>query len=102
MSIGKLANAGAREVVVVEAARTPVGRGHPQKGWFRDIHPNELLGATYRAVIERAGIAPELVENVIAGAVTQIGEQSNSGARNAWLQAGLPVTTPGATVDQRV
>jgi acetyl-CoA acetyltransferase family protein len=90
-----------REVVIVEAARTPIGRGHPTKGWFRDIHPNELLGAAYKAVIERAGIDPELVEDVVAGAVSQVGEQSNNIARNAWLQAGLPVTTPGTTVDRQ-
>ncbi len=90
-----------REVVVVEAARTPIGRGHPQKGWFRDTHPNELLGAAYTAVIERAGIEPELVQDVVAGAVTQVGEQSNNIARNAWLQAGLPVTTPASTVDRQ-
>ena len=90
-----------REVVIVEAARTPIGRGHREKGWLRDIHPNELLGTVYRAVIERAGIEPELVEDVVAGAVTQVGEQSNNIARNAWLQAGLPVTTPGSTVDRQ-
>jgi acetyl-CoA acetyltransferase family protein len=90
-----------REVVIVEAARTPIGRGHPTKGWFRDTHPNELLGAAYTAVIERAGIAPELVEDVVAGAVTQVGEQSNDIARNAWLQAGLPVSTPASTVDRQ-
>ena len=90
-----------REVVIVEATRTPIGRGHPEKGWFRDVHPNELLGAAYTAVIERAGIAPELVEDVVAGAVTQVGEQSNNIARNAWLQAGLPVTTPATTVDRQ-
>ncbi|HEX4115705.1 MAG TPA: thiolase family protein [Solirubrobacteraceae bacterium] len=90
-----------REVVIVEAARTPIGRGHRAKGWFRDTHPNELLGAAYTAVIERAGIEPELVENVVAGAVTQVGEQSNNIARNAWLQAGLPVTTPASTLDQQ-
>ena len=45
-----------REVVIVEAARTPIGRGHSAKGILRDVHPNELLGACYRAVIERAGI----------------------------------------------
>src|SRR5207245_11571722 len=88
-----------REVVIVEAARTPIGRGHATKGWFRDVHPNELLGAAYEAVIERAGIAPELVEDVVAGAVSQVGEQSNNIARNAWLQAGLPITPPDATVD---
>src|SRR5277367_8382 len=90
-----------REVVIVEAARTPIGRGHRAKGWFRDIHPNELLGAAYSAVIERSGIAPELVEDVVAGAVSQVGEQSNNIARNAWLQAGLPVTTPATTVDRQ-
>jgi acetyl-CoA acetyltransferase family protein len=90
-----------REVVIVEAARTPIGRGHPEKGWFRDLHPNELLGAAYGAVIDRAGIEPELVEDVVAGAVTQVGEQSNNIARNAWLQAGLPVTTPASTVDRQ-
>jgi acetyl-CoA acyltransferase len=90
-----------REVVIVEAARTPIGRGHRTKGWFRDIHPNELLGTTYKAVIERAGIEPQLVENVVAGAVSQVGEQSNNIARNAWLQAGLPVSTPASTLDQQ-
>jgi acetyl-CoA acyltransferase len=90
-----------REVVIVEAARTPIGRGHPQKGWFRELHPNELLGAAYTAVIQRAGIDPALVEDVVAGAVTQVGEQSNNIARNAWLQEGLPVTTPASTVDRQ-
>jgi acetyl-CoA acyltransferase len=90
-----------REVVIVEAARTPIGRGHPTKGWYRDLHPNELLGAAYRAVIERAGIDPELVEDVAAGCVTQVGQQSMNIARNAWLQAGLPTTTPATTVDRQ-
>ena len=90
-----------REVVVVSAARTPIGRGHPEKGWFRDVHPNELLGAAYTAVIERAGIDPELVEDVAAGAVSQVGEQSNNIARTAWLQAGLPVRAGGATIDRQ-
>jgi acetyl-CoA acetyltransferase family protein len=90
-----------REVVIVEAARTPIGRGHSAKGIFRDVHPNELLGTAYRAVIERAGIEPELVEDVVAGCVSQVGEQSNNIARNAWLQAGLPVGTPASTVDRQ-
>jgi acetyl-CoA acyltransferase len=89
-----------REVVIVEAARTPIGRGHREKGYYKDVHPNELLGSVYKAVIERAGIEPGQVEDVVAGAVSQVGEQSNNIARNAWLQAGLPVTTPAATVDR--
>jgi acetyl-CoA acetyltransferase family protein len=88
-----------REVVIVEAARTPIGRGHREKGWYRDVHPNDLLGAAYRAVVERAGIEADLVEHAVSGCVNQVGEQSNNIARNAWLQAGLPVTTPATTVD---
>src|SRR3954453_12085451 len=90
-----------REVVIVEAARTPVGRGHSEKGIYKDIHPNVLLGETYKAVIERAGIDPSEVGDVISGAVSQVGEQSNNIARNAWLQAGLPVETPAATLDRQ-
>jgi acetyl-CoA acyltransferase len=90
-----------REVVIVEAVRTPIGRGKPDKGYYAGTHANELLGATYRAVIERAGIEPELVEDVIAGCVDQVGEQAVNVARNAWLQAGLPVTTPATTVDRQ-
>jgi acetyl-CoA acyltransferase len=90
-----------REVVIVEAARTPIGRGHSAKGIYRDVHPNELLGAAYRAVIERAGIEPGLVEDVVAGCVSQVGEQSNNIARNAWLQAGLGEQTPATTVDRQ-
>jgi acetyl-CoA acetyltransferase family protein len=90
-----------REVVIVEAARTAIGRGHREKGIFKDVHPNELLGTTYKAVIERAGIDPSEVEDVVAGAVSQVGEQSNNIARNAWLQAGFPVETPAATLDRQ-
>jgi acetyl-CoA acyltransferase len=90
-----------REVVIVEAARTPIGRGHSEKGIYKDIHPNTLLGETYKAVIERTGIDASEVEDVVAGAVSQVGEQSNNIARNAWLQAGLPVETPAATIDRQ-
>src|SRR3954454_14387056 len=90
-----------REVVIIEAARTPVGRGHREKGIYKDIHPNTLLGETYKAVIERAGIDPSEVEDVVAGAVSEVGEQSNNIARNAWLQAGLPVETPAISVDRQ-
>jgi acetyl-CoA acetyltransferase family protein len=90
-----------REVVIVEAARTPIGRGHRETGYYRDVHPNELLGSVYTAVIDRAGIEAKLVEDVVAGCVGQVGEQSMNIARNAWLQAGLPVETPAATVDRQ-
>jgi len=90
-----------REVVIVEAVRTPIGRGHPQKGYYRDTHPNALLGAVYTEVIERAGIEPAAVEDVICGCVQQFGEQGFNVGRNAWLQAGLPVQTPATTVDRQ-
>jgi acetyl-CoA acyltransferase len=94
-------NGSGREVVIVEAVRTPIGRGHPEKGYYKDTHPNELLGKTYTEVIERAGIAPEDVEDVITGCVQQYGEQMFNVGRNAWLQAGLPVETPATTVDRQ-
>jgi acetyl-CoA acetyltransferase family protein len=90
-----------REVVIVEAVRTPVGRGHKEKGYYKDTHPNELLGRCYTEVIERAGIPAEEVEDVITGCVQQYGEQMFNVGRNAWLQAGLPVETPATTVDRQ-
>jgi acetyl-CoA acetyltransferase family protein len=90
-----------REVVIVEAVRTPIGRGHKEKGYYKDTHPNELLGRCYTEVIERAGIPAEDVEDVITGCVQQYGEQMFNVGRNAWLQAGLPVETPATTVDRQ-
>src|SRR5215208_4701864 len=90
-----------REVVIVEAARTPIGRGHPEKGYYKDTHPNELLGKAYTAVIERTEIDPSEVEDVITGCVQQIGAQAFNVGRNAWLQAGLPMETPATTVDRQ-
>src|SRR3989440_3350007 len=90
-----------REVVIVEAVRTPIGRGHKEKGYYKDTHPNVLLGRCYAEVIERAGVERGEVEDVIAGCVQQYGEQMFNVARNAWLQAGLPVQTPATTVDRQ-
>ena len=90
-----------REVMIVEAVRTPVGRGHPEKGYYKDVHPNELLGRTWTEVIDRAGIPAEMVEDVITGCVQQYGEQSYNIGRNAWLQAGLPIETPATTIDRQ-
>ena len=90
-----------REVVIVEAARTPVGRGHEEKGYYKDTHPSNLLAKTYSEVIERAGIEPDQVEDVVAGCVQQFGEQGINIARNAWLEAGLPIETPATTVDRQ-
>ena len=90
-----------REVVIVEAVRTPVGRGHPEKGYYKDVHPNTLLGATFVELFDRAGVDPSQAEDVITGCVQQYGEQSYNVGRNAWLQAGLPIETPATTIDRR-
>jgi len=58
-----------REVVIVEAARTPIGRGHEEKGYYKDVHPSTLLAKTYSEVIERAGIDASEVEDVVTGCV---------------------------------
>jgi acetyl-CoA acyltransferase len=90
-----------REVVIVDAVRTPIGRGHPEKGYYKDVHPAELLGRTYVELIARAGISALVVEDVIAGCVQQFGEQGVNIGRNAWLQEGLPIETPAATIDRQ-
>jgi acetyl-CoA acetyltransferase family protein len=90
-----------REVVIVDAVRTPIGRAHAEKGDYRDTHPNELLGACFTALIERSGLDPAEVEDVIAGCTAPFGEQSRNVARNAWLQAGYPVEVPAITIDRR-
>src|SRR3954449_7594514 len=94
-------NGNGREVVIVEAVRTPIGRGHPEKGYYKDTHPNELLGKCYSEVISRAGIDATEVEDVITGCVQQYGEQMFNVGRNAWLQEGLPIETPATTVDRQ-
>jgi acetyl-CoA acetyltransferase family protein len=88
-----------REVVIVEAVRTPIGRGHLEKGYYKDTHPADLLGRTYTELLERTGIEATEVENVIAGCVQQFGEQAFNIARNAWLQEGLPIEASATTID---
>jgi acetyl-CoA acetyltransferase family protein len=90
-----------REVVIVEAVRTPVGRGHEEKGYYKDVHASTLLARTYAELIDRAGIDASEVEDVVAGCVQQFGEQGINIARNAWLEAGLPIETPATTVDRQ-
>ncbi|HEV7918999.1 MAG TPA: thiolase family protein [Solirubrobacterales bacterium] len=92
-------NGNGREVTIVEACRTPIGRGHPEKGYYKDTHASTLLSKVQAEVIERAGIEPAAVDNVLAGCVQQIGEQSFNIGRNAWLEAGLPIETPATTLD---
>ncbi len=88
----------AREVVIVEAARTPVGR---RNGALRDVHPVMLAAQIMREVTQRAGIEPGMVEDVVWGCVSQVGEQGLNIGRNAVLAAGFPVTVPATTVDRQ-
>jgi acetyl-CoA acyltransferase len=87
-----------REVVIVEAVRTPIGR---RNGKLKDIHPVVLGSLVLKEVVRRAGIEPAQVEDVVFGCVGQAGEQSLNIGRNAWLTAGFPVTTPATTVDRQ-
>ncbi|HEX8101037.1 MAG TPA: thiolase family protein [Solirubrobacteraceae bacterium] len=91
----------APEAFVVDAVRTPIGRGHPLKGALRSVHANELLGRAFVALLARAGVPPDAVDDVVVGCVEQYGEQSINVGRNAWLQAGLPVEVPAMTVDRQ-
>ena len=87
-----------REAVIVEAVRTPMGK---RNGKLKDFHPVVLGSMVLRELVRRAGIEPAAVEDVVFGCVSQLGEQGVNVARNAWLAAGFPVTTPATTVDRQ-
>jgi acetyl-CoA acetyltransferase family protein len=87
-----------REAVIVEAVRTPLGKGG---GKLKDWHPTELLASTLRELVARSGIDPSRVDDVIAGCVSQVGEQAFNVARNAWLAAGFDEQVPATTVDRQ-
>jgi acetyl-CoA acetyltransferase family protein len=84
--------------VIVDAIRTPLGR---RNGKLKDVHPVDLAAHVLRAVVERNGVDPALVEDVIMGCVMQVGEQGINVARNAALAAGFPETTVGTTIDRQ-
>ena len=82
--------------VIVEAARTPIGK---RGGALAGLHAAELLGGIQVALLDRAGLGPAAVEQVVGGCVTQAGEQSNNVTRTSWLQAGLPYQAGCLTLD---
>ena len=84
------------EVVIVEAVRSPIGR---RNGGLSTVHPAELLATAVSEVVGRSGIDPAEVGQVVAGCVSQVGEQSFNIGRTAWLSAGLPLSTAATTVD---
>jgi acetyl-CoA acetyltransferase family protein len=87
-----------REAVIIEAVRTPVGR---HGGQLQPWHPVDLLAYTLRALMARVPLSTELIDDVIAGCVSQAGEQSLNVARNAALGAGFPQSVPGTTIDRQ-
>ncbi|HSS04036.1 MAG TPA: thiolase family protein [Solirubrobacterales bacterium] len=92
---------GGREVVIVEAVRTPIGRGHEEKGYYKDVHPSNLLAKVYGELFERSGVDPAETGDVVTGCAQQFGEQGVNIGRNAWLEAGLPIETPATTIDRQ-
>ncbi|MFJ3777790.1 thiolase family protein [Streptomyces sp. NPDC090075] len=89
-----------RDAVIVEAVRTPVGKGKPN-GSLAHVHPVELLAHTLRTLVERSGVDPALIDDVIGGTVDQVGEQAMNTTRYAVLSAGFPETVPATTVDRQ-
>src|ERR1700674_3125550 len=87
-----------REVLIVEAVRTPIGR---RNGKLKALPPGVLGSLVLKEIIQRAGIKPESVDDVVFGCVTQAGEQSLNIGRSAWLTAGFPFTTPATTIDRQ-
>jgi acetyl-CoA C-acetyltransferase len=83
-------------VVIVDAVRTPIGR---RGGGLSSMHPADLLGHVQSALVERVGIDPTEIGQVVGGCVSQVGEQSFNVTRTAWLAAGLPLTTAATTID---
>src|ERR1041384_3244414 len=83
-------------VVIVDAVRTPIGR---RGGGLSSVHPAELLGVVQSAIIERTGIDPAAIGQLVGGCVSQVGEQSFNITRTAWLAAGMPMGTAGPTLD---
>jgi acetyl-CoA acyltransferase len=89
-----------REAVIVEAVRTPVGKGKPGgalSGW----HPVDLLAETLQALVDRAGIDPAEIDDVVTGCVSQAGQQAFNVGRNAVLAAGFPESVPATTIDRQ-
>jgi acetyl-CoA acetyltransferase family protein len=89
---------GARDAVIVDAVRTPVGR---RKGVLSGWHPTDLLAHTLRGLLDRTGIDPDRIDDVVGGCVSQVGEQGCNVTRNAWVAAGLPQSVPATSVDRQ-
>src|SRR5918998_5259675 len=87
-----------RDAVIVDAVRTPIGK---RNGGLSGVHPTDLSAHVLQSLAGRTGIDPALVEDVIWGCVSQVGEQTYDIARNAVLAAGWPESVPGTTIDRQ-
>ena len=90
-----------RDAVIVGAVRTPVGVGKPGKGGLSGVHPGDLSAHVLRTLVERTGVDPALVEDVLWGCVSQVGEQAFNVGRNSALAAGFPESVVGTTIDRQ-
>ncbi|MCA9197763.1 MAG: acetyl-CoA C-acyltransferase FadA [Planctomycetales bacterium] len=88
------------QAVVIDCVRTPIGRAHPEKGLFRDVRSDDLAVSCVQALMERTGIDPTEIEDVILGNTQQTMEQGLNVARNVLLMAGVPVEAGGATINR--
>src|SRR5690606_36137598 len=89
-----------RQAVIVEAVRSPMGRGKPG-GALSGLHPVELLAQVFGELVQRTGIDPGSVDDVLIGCVSQVGEQSGNVGRMAWLAAGFPEHVPSVTIERK-
>src|SRR5438094_15186 len=87
-----------REPVIVDVVRTAFGK---RNGALRNWHPTDLLGFALKGLVERTGVDPEIVDDVVGGCITQSGEQGCNVTRNGWVAAGLPWHVPATTVDRQ-
>jgi acetyl-CoA acyltransferase len=89
-----------KQAVIVDCLRTPIGRAHKEKGVFRDVRSDDLAAGVVRALVERSGVDPNEIEDVVMGNTQQTGEQGFDVARSVALMAGLPIETGGATINR--
>lgn len=89
-----------RRAVIVDAVRTPIGRAHPERGYYRDTRSDDLAKHCVEALLQRTGVDPARIEDVLLGNTQQVGEQGLNAARGVAIMAGLPFETGGATVNR--
>lgn len=89
-----------RRAVIVDAVRTPIGRAHAERGYYRDVRSDDLARHCVEALLQRTGVDPAQIEDLVLGNTQQTGEQGLNAARAIGIMAGLPFETGGATVNR--